>query len=228
MQMPAKLCKCQQRCSNANKAVPILPTSSADASKVVQIPISNQADSLNAILDELILTCPNTIVTGDFNLPLNDWKNCLHPSDGVHDCFFEFMSSRGMHQTINEPTRFDSIGTCNTLDLLFSNDPYSLDTIDLLDPFSTSDHLTISFSIFFLDNKVDPCSITDQAVRPDLIKLSVYNWSAANFDAINAILGTLDWHQLFGYHFGADSMWYYLATHRPICSKKVSQSHRKI
>ena len=77
----------------------------------------------------------------------------------------------------------------------------------LLDPFSTSDHLTISFSIFFPDNEVDPCSFTDQAVRPDPIKLSVYDWSAANFDAIDAILGTIDWHPLFGYHFGADSMW---------------------
>ena len=63
------------------------------------------------------------------------------------------MSSRGMHQIIHEPTRFNSIRTCNTLDLLFSNDPYSLGAVDLLDPFSTSDHLTISFSIFFPDMK---------------------------------------------------------------------------
>ena len=99
------------------------------------------------------------------------------------------MSSRGMHQIILEPTRFDSIGTCNTLDLLFSNDPYSLGTINLLDPFSTSDHLTISFSIFFPDNEVDPCSFTDQAVRPDPIQTFGLRLVAANFDAINAIFG---------------------------------------
>ena len=39
------------------------------------------------------------------------------------------------------------------------------------------------------------------------IELFVYDWSAANYHAINSALEQFDWHLLFGYYFDADSLW---------------------
>ena len=39
------------------------------------------------------------------------------------------------------------------------------------------------------------------------ITLPVYNWSAANYDAINDFLLSFDWNIIFGFYFDADSIW---------------------
>ena len=41
-------------------------------------------------------------------------RNCLFPSDGAHDCFFEFFSVECIKLFLN-PLEFNSIGTCHTL-----------------------------------------------------------------------------------------------------------------
>ena len=39
------------------------------------------------------------------------------------------------------------------------------------------------------------------------ITLPVLDWSRADFDGINNVLCTVDWHLLFGYCFDAESIW---------------------
>ena len=101
---------------------------------------------------------------------------------------------------ITQPTRFDSTGTANTLDLLFCNDPCAVVVTDYLPPFSSSDHVMIEFSTFLP---------VQQELKSDAqpIKLSIYDWSAGDYEAITNALQTVDWYILFGHHFDAKSMW---------------------
>ena len=109
------------------------------------------------------------------------------------------ISNFGLHQFVTEPTQFSNTGTANTLDLLFSNDPCAIVVTNHLPPFSTSDHVMIEFSTFlpFQDFNDDP----------EPIKLSVYDWSVGDYQAISSALQSVDWHALFGYHFDVNSLW---------------------
>ena len=40
------------------------------------------------------------------------------------------------------------------------------------------------------------------------IKLSIYDWSAGDYEAITKALQAVDWYILFGHHFDANSMWH--------------------
>ena len=63
---------------------------------------------------------------------------------------------------------------------------------------STSDHCVIDFSMY-IDKEEHPVDAS--------ITLPVYNWSAANYDAINDFLLSFDWNIIFGFYFDADSIW---------------------
>ena len=156
--------------------------------------------SLNTILKEIINTNITTILTGDFNLPGINWAKNIFPADGIHDLFVENTSSLGLHQLVTEPTRHSSTGNHNTLDLIFSSDPCAIVVTDCLPPFSTSDHSVIEFSTF-LPNQGGP------PVDTQPILLTVYDWSAGNYEAINEALNALDLHGLFGFHFEVNQMW---------------------
>ena len=67
---------------------------------------------------------------------------------------------------------------------------------------SDSDHATILFSVFSDASINNNISVTDTN-----IKLTCYNWSAADYSAINDALNTVDWHSLFGFNYTADDLW---------------------
>ena len=92
----------------------------------------------------------------------------------------------------------------NTLDVILSNDPLIINIIEVSEPFSTSDHCMINFSLLLPPSKQHTSVVQPSDQSP---LLPIYDWSAGNFEAINNSLSTVDWHLLFGYNFNADDLW---------------------
>ena len=63
----------------------------------------------------------STIILGDFNLPLIDWSNNSSPHDNVHDTFLDCFRHLGMTQFVTVPTRYNSKGDGNILDIILCN-----------------------------------------------------------------------------------------------------------
>ena len=84
------------------------------------------------------------------------------------------------------------------------------------DPFSTSDHSVIDFTLFVptecdMQMSNDDFRINKNSTSRESsfgpIQLPVYNWSMANYSAMCDQLNFIDWHLLFGFFFDADSLW---------------------
>ena len=56
--------------------------------------------------------------------------------------FFNFCNDYGFSQYASVPTRGN-----NVLDLVLCNDPYTFSCIDVIEPFSNSDHSMVEFSL---------------------------------------------------------------------------------
>ena len=114
-----------------------------------------------------------------------------------------------------KPTRFNVSGSGNILDLILCNDPLFVNVNDITEPFSTSDHCVINFSILVNDfnpPSVDNLSIHDDAIHDDSshdsISLPVLDWSKANYVEINNALSSVDCHLVVGYSFDVESIWH--------------------
>ena len=53
-----------------------------------------------------------------------------------------FVRNNALIQFVHEPTRLS-----NVLDIILSNDPFSVHSVEICHPFSTSDHNTVNFKI---------------------------------------------------------------------------------
>jgi len=82
------------------------------------------------------------VIVGDLNLPNIDWSVRSAPDDDIHSLFLKFSNNFGLSQFVSSPTR-----DANVLDLVMSNDPYVVSKVDVVDPFSNSDHCAINFSL---------------------------------------------------------------------------------
>ena len=132
--------------------------------------------------------------------------------------FFDMFSSMGFHQFVSEPTRLNINGAGNILDLVLCNNPLSVNVDCVREPFSTSDHCIIDFSVF-VDNFTPAVLTSHDGINKGSGNASVLNsstnditlpvpdWPKADFDAINDALCAVDWHLLFGYCFDADTIW---------------------
>ena len=87
------------------------------------------------------------------------------------------------------------------LDLVLCNNHLCTNVNNILPPFSTSDHCIVDFTIYTPTISIDN---PDQATN---ITLPVYDWTKADWIAINDCLMTIDWNSLFGYHFHPDAIW---------------------
>ena len=113
------------------------------------------------------------------------------------------MSTLGMTQFVRESTRLSLSTAENILDLILSSDISSVQISDTLPPISSSDHLLLSFNVFIPHST----SLTPDATDTSTIHLPTYNWSQANFAGINSLLTAVDWHDIFGFNFDAESIW---------------------
>ena len=166
--------------------------------------------SLLQLIDKLSDNNFTTVVLGDFNLPKIDWQKLDSVNDGIHDLVFNHMSQLGFTQFVSEPTRYNNSSIGNILDLIFSNDHLAVNIAvnieDYHSPLGNSDHSIINFNVY--SNFVENVSISDVHNDTQDTNLTIFDWSAANFDQITNHLNAIDWHLVFGYNFDADSIWH--------------------
>ena len=81
-------------------------------------------------------------IVGDLNLPAFNWEQFLYMSSKLYDLFADFISSHGLSQIVDQPTRGNSI-----LDVVLCSDVLCCDDVEVLPPISTSDHNTVCFKL---------------------------------------------------------------------------------
>ena len=157
--------------------------------------VHDRSINLSNIIAKLTHPQYSTIIAGDFNLPKTNWHANKYPNDGLHDVMYDCFSSLCFVQFVEEATHVTCNGPNNILDLVFCNDPVGLDIDSIEAPISNSDHNLIKFSVFSSSIRLshDP--------NDTCINLTSYDWSKANYEAINETLLTIDWHSIFGYLF---------------------------
>ena len=105
----------------------------------------------NGLLEKAALfNAPLKVIMGDFNYKEVDWKNNLvncgpnHPATATYDKINDLFLS----QLVQEPTRFRSGETQNTLDWVVTNNPDKVDHLCYGSPLGKKgDHCTITFNI---------------------------------------------------------------------------------
>ena len=104
----------------------------------------NSKETNNELLLELINDVPdNSTLIGDFNLPGINWK--AGTCDKKSSPFFEATVNKGLEQMVDFPTHVKG----NTLDLLFTNEPENIISVESLGNLGNSDHCIIEVEILF-------------------------------------------------------------------------------
>jgi len=114
-------------------------------------------------------TQKSVIIVGDLNLPRINWPASTAPNDSIHSEFLECCENYGFTQYVHAPTR-----DCNILDLVLSNNPYLINSVEVLEPFSNSDHSMINFQLAFNIHH-----------RTETNKPPVYDYTKVDFEAIS-------------------------------------------
>ena len=173
--------------------------------KLSSIVEQSRATALTKILHSHCDDTTVNIVLGDFNLPDIDWLSNDSKLDGIHDVVYNCFSTLGLSQFVIEPTSLNLNGEGNILDLVLCNDITALRVDEYLPPFGTSDHCMIHFSLFVPNDLISNSTVIN--VSDPQITLPVYDWSSGDYLSINSHLANLDWNNIFGYNFDADSIW---------------------
>ena len=93
----------------------------------------------------------NTVIFGDFNLPVSKWGEALTSHTGL-DLYTNLQES-SLHQFVHKPTR----GT-NILDLIFATSENLVSSVIVGEEFSTSDHHIVSFKLKFNEDEIKASS----------------------------------------------------------------------
>ncbi|EYC21212.1 hypothetical protein Y032_0020g6 [Ancylostoma ceylanicum] len=129
------------------------------------------------------------MVVGDLNFPLIDWDNNTHRgnlSSKSSSSLLSFCQSFNLKQVIDQPTH-----GLNTLDIVLTSETSLLENIEILPPFSTSDHNGISFTIV---------GVTPKAKSSAKLR----NYAKGNYDAIVDALCSVDWVAFINSHKDID------------------------
>jgi len=109
-------------------------------------------DMLRDLLQEI--GSKHHVLMGDFNYPDIDWSvhSCLPTASEDSQLFLDCLDDNFLSQHVTVPTRKDSI-----LDLVISDDPDTVDGVQNLGSFASSDHDILSFDI--------NVSVTESSIR---------------------------------------------------------------
>ena len=142
------------------------------------------------------------IIAGDFNLPVIDWTDLtLKPGYLIEEqnsalLLLETKSRTFTTQYVDVPTRRESDGAENTLDLFFTNDSELFQEVSAEDTIM-SDHDLVTIDLGYNFSSQAPpeeesiCQRIDEAQS-----LSHLNFTKANFSLINEELKSIDWNSL--------------------------------
>ena len=143
-------------------------------------------DSFLASVEPLFLCDASIIFMGDFNFPDIKWcPNDLLPiqcSSGCSSVLIDFLSRHALLQYVLDPTRLSNI-----LDLVFCNDAFAIIDLNVVPPFSNSDHNGITFNLFLTDE-----------VLPLRREVNMkHNFKKANWDGVISQISCINWQELF-------------------------------
>ncbi len=148
------------------------------------------------------------LLLGDFNMPSIDWnRSCVvnRGPDSLESQFLQLSLEQRLSQLVNEPTRGD-----NTLDLVFSTEPYLVSSISVDVPLGGSDHRSVQFSSE-LSIHSGHCHFSKR-----------YNFRKADFQAIAQALDHVDWPSIFETCSDVQQMWdSFLGVLRPLIKQFV-------
>ena len=151
-------------------------------------------------IEDLFVCNSSIIMFGDFNLPGIIWSqlNCapLEYHGSVDATFAEFVMQHALQQLVHAPTRGNNI-----LDLVFSDDPYSVCNLEITQPFSSSDHNAITFQLFCGVAFCDVSQSNRNAFTPPK-----YCFRKANWEGISDALESVDWRNLL-FNNSVDKLW---------------------
>ncbi|KAK3089529.1 hypothetical protein FSP39_004304 [Pinctada imbricata] len=108
------------------------------------------SDENNSLLNVLITeACEKgyrkLLIMGDFNYPNIDWDTWFSKSEVEYN-FISTLQDNYLYQAVHKPTRWRGNNRPNILDLLISNEEYSVTDLEYSSPLGKSDHCVISFS----------------------------------------------------------------------------------
>ena len=135
----------------------------------------NSTETNNEKLCEIMKMVPkNSILVGDFNMPGIDWKNGTY--DRKSTTFMDTMYNKGLEQMIDFPTHDRG----NTLDLLITDHPENIVTVESLGNLGNSDHSIIHVELLFNPKIVDN-------------ETMVFDWRNCNETGLKNYFNNIDW-----------------------------------
>ena len=120
----------------------------------------------------------DTVIMGDFNLPVQKWGESVNLHNG-HDLYTNLQES-SLSQLVNFPTRGNNI-----LDLVLTTSDDLVTNLIVNDEFSNSDHRTITFNLNF------------SGKEPNASNEKVPDFRRANFQKLREKLVRTDWNHFY-------------------------------
>lgn len=130
----------------------------------------------------------DVLMCGDFNLPGLYSNNREHHS-ATDDLFQGMFDELGLVQMVTKPTRGENI-----LDLVFTSSDFLVDGIQVLEPFSTSDHCKVLFEF-----RAFECT--------EALPQKFRDFKNADYEQMESFLGTIDWSSLFEHVVSVNELW---------------------
>jgi hypothetical protein len=129
----------------------------------------------------------------------------IHPESNHPKCieFLKFYSNHGLTQVVRSPTRGNKF-----LDLILTNDPLIVSSLSVGEPFSTSNHDSISLSIVppVLKNK---CNINSNAhsLSDATLRCKYYDYNSADWLSFAYFCSNVNCNLLFCTCVSANDFW---------------------
>ena len=146
---------------------------------IIYRPPSLSATVDKKLFDQIvgISNSSESIIFGDFNLPVPSWGSPISTHSG-HNLYDSFLESN-LSQLVETPTRGDNI-----LDLIFSTNEALVNNVTVGSEFSTSDHKKVMFDINL--------QIYEKKYSEEMI----YMYSRGDYDKLRLLLSETDWSQI--------------------------------
>ena len=156
-------------------------------------PPTTSVDSLLALYSALavVSTSRPIFICGDFNVPHINWQT-LSPTfkSPVADTLCRVVCDNFLSQVVHQCTRDDHI-----LDLLLTNNPALISSVDVIDSLPGCDHDAIQFTLLV--------SLPKQSAT----HRRLYNYKAINVNELNEVLFHVPWNVIDYHHDDIELSW---------------------